>query len=716
MIFGLVLICQPIGLNAQIMFGLGGLLAMFAIHLLQLRGFMRHIFLAIAVAIATRYVYWRATSTLPPSDDILSFIPGIILLVAELYSITMLFIAVMVGAEPVKRKHVPLSGPKSDYPSVDILIPSYNEDEDILGTTMAACVNLDYPKDKMTVYLCDDGGTDQKCNDKDAAKRHQALQRRKDMQALCKDMGVVYRTRAKNEHAKAGNMNEVVKNSSGDLIVVFDADHAPVRDFLQKTIGHFQKDKNLFLVQTPHYFLNPDPVEKNLGTFSFMPSENEMFYSVTQKGLDKWDSSFFCGSGAVLKREALNTVGGFSGITITEDCETALDLHSNGWSSAYVDEPLLAGFQPETIEAFITQRSRWCQGMIQIFLLKPPFFKKGLNFMQRVAYLSSMTFWFFPLSRLTFMIAPMLYIFFNLEIYTASVQEFMAYTGLLMASAVITQNYLYHSVRWPWISETYEYVQSLHLVPVIFSTIWKPHAPNFKVTDKGISLEKDFFSPKGWAFVGMFVLLLAACITALYRLWLDNFTNELLMVVGGWSVFNLLLGGLALGIMSEKKELRRHYRLASKTPNVTYELVTESGTKVVTAENFAIGGIGLVDTDRRVGGKVLEKGQHGKLRVLNKKTGKLIHAFKVSIAWHDPSSTPRIGLTFVKPTARDRRVLAYLMLPGGGQLKELMMQRRTRRPIWRGTLAIILWSLDQTGRGLRSVIRELFPANKPAAG
>ena len=698
-VVGIAVVCQPIGLDAQVLYGLIGLGGMIAIHMLKLRGLLRHVFLAIAVSIALRYLYWRVTSTLPPSDDLLSFIPGIILLVAEVYSISMLFISVVVSADPLTRKPQPLRGSPKDYPSVDVFIPSYNEDDDILGTTMAACVNMKYPKDKLTIYLCDDGGTDQKCNDKDPAKRHEAIERRKRLKKLCKEMGVQYRTRERNEHAKAGNMNEALKTSTGDLILVFDADHAPVRDFLLKTVGHFQHDKNLFLVQTPHFFLNPDPIEKNMGTYSFMPSENEMFYQVTQKGLDKWDASFFCGSGALLKRKALDEVGGFSGITITEDCETALDLHSRGWSSAYVDEPLLAGFQPETIDAFLTQRSRWCQGMIQILLLKPPFFKRGLSLMQRIAYLSSMTFWLFPLSRMTFMLAPMLYIFFDLEIYNASFQEFFAYTGLLMASAVVTQNYLYHSVRWPWISETYEYIQSVHLVPVIFSTVWKPRAPNFKVTDKGITLEKDFFSQKGWAFLIMFILLLMACLIALYRLWLDNFSNELLMVVGAWSVFNLMLGGLALGLCAEKKELRRHYRLDAKVDEFDFELHTKAGKKEVTPENFSIGGIGMVDKDRRAGGAQLEKGMHGKLRVINRKTKKAIHAFNVSLSWHVPKGIPKIGVSFVRPTARDRRMLTYLMLPGEGQLQEIMMKRRTRRPIWHGTGAILAWAFDQAGRG-----------------
>ena len=188
-----------------------------------------------------------------------------------------------------------------------------------------------------------------------------------------------YLTRARNEHAKAGNLNNGLEHSTGELVAVFDADHAPARNFLRETVGYFATDQSLFLVQTPHFFINPDPLERNLGTFQTMPSENEMFYGVIQRGLDKWNAAFFCGSAAVLRREALDETNGFSGVSITEDCETALELHSRGWKSVYVDKPLIAGLQPDTFASFIGQRSRWAQGMMQILRYKFPPFKRGLR-------------------------------------------------------------------------------------------------------------------------------------------------------------------------------------------------------------------------------------------------------------------------------------------------------------------------------------------------
>src|SRR5699024_4667708 len=213
----------------------------------------------------------------------------------------------------------------------------------------------------------------------------------------------------------------------------------------------------------------PDPLERSLGTFERMPGENEMFYGVVQRGLDRWNASFFCGSAALLRRNALEQVGGFSGRTIMEDCEIALDLHDEGCESLYVDRPMVAGLQPETFGSFIRQRTRWCQGMIQIFLLKNPLFKRGLNFGQRLGYLSSNLFWFFGLARLSFFMLPLFYLFFGLAIYVATPAEFVAYTSFYIVATLLTASYLFGRTRWPLLSELYEFIQSVFTARAIFS-------------------------------------------------------------------------------------------------------------------------------------------------------------------------------------------------------------------------------------------------------
>ena len=485
-------------------------------------------FLALGSFVVIRYLYWRLTSTLPPASDPVGLTFGIFVLLAEV----LLRAHSRDQPDHQRRSAAPApleQDPDELLPTVDVFIPTYNEDEYILATTIAAAKSMDYPADKLTVWLLDDGGTDQKCNETNPQKADAARKRRAELRALCEQLGAVYLTRKRNEHAKAGNMNNALTVSTGEIVVVFDADHAPFAPSCARRSGISRDDPKLFLVQTPHIFLNPDPIEKNLRTFHRMPSENEMFYSSIQRGLDKWNGSFFCGSAALLRRSALETVGGFSGITITEDCETALDLHSQGWTSVFVDKPLIAGLQPETFASFIGQRSRWCQGMMQILILKNPLFKKGLKPIQKIAYLSSMTFWLFPLPRLVFLLAPLLFILADIKVFVSNLDEAIAYTATYMVVNLMMQNYLYGSLRWPWISELYEYCQGVFLSKALVSVALSPRKPTFNVTAKGLSLENDHLSELAWPFFAIYGLLLLGLGVSVWRYFNEPAVAELMV-------------------------------------------------------------------------------------------------------------------------------------------------------------------------------------------
>nr|WP_279602027.1 UDP-forming cellulose synthase catalytic subunit [Methylobacterium sp. E-005] len=552
---------QPVGPAAQLALCAAAGAGMVALWVLfPRRGLARMAFLALGTTVVIRYVYWRLTGTLPALDDPVSFGLGVVLALAELYCVLILTVSLIINVEPLARGAAPVL-PEAELPTVDIFIPSYNESAEILGVTLAAARNLDYPAGRATVWLLDDGGTDQKCADADPARAEAARTRRTELQALCTALGAHYLTRTCNEHAKAGNLNNGLTQASADLVLVLDADHAPFRPFLRETIGLFAQDPKLFLVQTPHVFINPDPLERNLRTFSKMPSENEMFYGVTQAGLDKWNGSFFCGSAALLRRAALDAVGGFSGITITEDCETAFELHARGWTSAYVDRPLIAGLQPETFADFIGQRARWCQGMFQIMLLKNPLLKRGLKPIQRLCYLSSMTFWFFPLPRLIFMLAPLLHIFFDVKIFVSSIDEALAFTATYVVANMMMQNYLYGRVRWPWVSELYEYVQGVYLARSIVSVMLSPRKPSFNVTNKGVGLDRDHLSSLAWPFFAIFGALMAGCATATWRYLYEPGVTSLMLVVGLWCLFNLVIAGAALGVVAERRQPERSHSL-----------------------------------------------------------------------------------------------------------------------------------------------------------
>lgn len=684
----------PISTQAQFTLGLAALAIMTVIRKLRLKGIWRTTFLALGSTMILRYVYWRSTTTLPPFHDLINFTPGFLLFMAEMYCVLMFFISMFIIADPIERKPPPAL-PDDRVPTVDVYIPTYNEPSDLLATTVAAATQMDYPKDKLNIYLLDDGGTDQKCNQSDPEKAAEAIARRAELQSLALELGVTYITRAKNEHAKAGNMNNALVQTSGEIIVVFDADHAPARQFLRETVGYFSQDRKLFLVQTPHFFINPDPVEKNLQTFEKMPSENEMFYGTIQKGLDKWNGAFFCGSAALISRRALESVGGFSGLSITEDCETALDLHKRGWNSLYVDKPLIAGLQPESLVSFIGQRSRWCRGMVQILVLKNPLLARNISLKQRIAYVSSMFYWLFPIPRLIFLLSPFLYIFFGMQIFQSNAQEFFAYVTIYMLTHMTIQNYIHGSTRWPWISEAYEYVQTLYLVKGIWGVLLNPRKPTFNVTAKGLTLDSDHLSELAWPYFAMFGLILTSLVWAIWKFAISTEVDELLLIVGGWSLYNLIIAGVALGIVAERRERRKTPRLIIERRG---ELSAHGVTVPVKIEDASIGGMRVTVP----GGRLPEgfaRGTTCGLRVIPERPD--FETPEIPCTIHNVSNDGGgavYGLLFEGLRPSHFRGIADAMYADMMVFEKFRASRRAIKGITMGTLQFFWWSIYHTIR------------------
>ena len=705
----ILVITLPINLQTQLIASIAVVTLMAVIKVLRAEGIWRLIALAFGTAVVLRYVYWRTTSTLPPLNQLENFIPGFLLYLAEMYSVMMLALSLFVVAMPLPPRKS-RSAEKGRLPSVDVFVPSYNEDTALLANTLAAAKAMDYPADKLTIWLLDDGGTEQKRNAAAVVEGQTAAARHRELQALCGDLGVNYLTRARNEYAKAGNMNNGMQHSTGELIAVFDADHAPARDFLQETVGYFADDPKLFLVQTPHFFLNPDPLERNLRTFEKMPSENEMFYGIIQRGLDKWNATFFCGSAAVLRRTALNEAGGFSGLSITEDCETALALHSRGWNSVYVDKPLIAGLQPATFASFIGQRSRWAQGMMQILRFRFPLFKRGLSLPQRLCYMSSMLFWLFPFPRTIFLFAPPFYLFFDLEIFTASGGEFLGYTLAYMLVNLMMQNYLYGSFRWPWVSELYEYVQSVHLLPAVISVMLNPTKPTFKVTAKDESIAVARLSEISRPFFVIFAVLFIAFLMSVYRFYSEPYKADVTFVVGAWNFLNLIIAGCALGVVSERSEKAASRRVTVKR-RCTFSL--DGQDYPATLENVSAHGARVQVFGLEMDTATLDKRAHLRFTPYGAEQEE---SLPVDIRNLEAlGNVAAVGCRFMPEEARHHSLVADLIFANSGQWSEFQVSRRYNPGLFRGTLWFLGIAAYQTSRGLLYFVRSLGGRRQEAA-
>ncbi|HBF29683.1 UDP-forming cellulose synthase catalytic subunit [Rhizobium sp.] len=702
----LVVITLPVSLQTHLIAIVLALVVLATLKTLEIRGPWRMVGLACGTAVVLRYVYWRTTSTLPPPNQLENFIPGVLLYIAEMYSVLMLALSLVIVSSPL-RADVRKTASSGYRPTVDIFIPTYNEDRQLLANTLGATKNLDYPADKVTVWLLDDGGTLQKRSSNDIPQAHAAERRHEELQTLCREMGVRYLTRDRNEHAKAGNLNNGMHYSTGELIVVFDADHAPAQDFLLETVGYFEDDPKLFLVQTPHFFLNPDPIERNLNTFEKMPGENEMFYGIIQRGLDKWNGAFFCGSAAVLRRKALEETDGFSGISITEDCETALALHSRGWNSVYVDKSLIAGLQPATFASFIGQRSRWAQGMMQILIFRQPMFKRGLSLTQRLCYMSSTLFWLFPIPRTLFLIAPLFYIFFDMQIFVASGGEFLAYTASYMLANLMIQNYLYGRFRWPWISELYEYVQTIHLLPAIISVIMHPSKPTFKVTAKDESIRQSRLSEIGLPFFIIFAVLAVATLVAAYRVYAEPYKADVTLVVGGWNLLNLIFAGCALGVVSEKGDKSASRRV---TVERRCEFMLAGEWQQARVENVSVHGMLIHVYSKDSDAERIEKAANetsGTIKITPLCEG-APSTMPVNIVRHGVGDGYiSIGCTFAPQQTQDHRLIADLMFGNSAQWSAFQKRRHRNPGLLKGTISFLGIAFYQTTRGFYYLTKAL---------
>ena len=351
--------------------------------------------------------------------------------------------------------------------TVDAFVTTINESTDLVRVTLNHVRDMEYPHQ---TFLLDDG-------------------RRPEMKALAESMGVGYLTRPDQRHAKAGNLNHAISKTSGDLIAVFDADGIPRKDFLTKLVGYFENPRTA-LVQSPNAFYNLDSFQhhsEETGTSTW--HEQALWYDVIQRGLDENDSATWCGSGSLLSRRALATVGGIATESVTEDTLTTLRLHEAGFDTHYHHEPLAFSLAPSSIEPYLVQRGRWALGSIQI-LRKQIFsllFTNKIALRKKPAYLMTL-YYFTAIQKVFYYSAPLIYLCFNVSPVLQPdhlVLPLLVYVSL----SALTYKILARGSGRVFRGEVY----FMHLVPVYLRAIGLGLLPffkgRFKVTPKTNSNE-----------------------------------------------------------------------------------------------------------------------------------------------------------------------------------------------------------------------------------
>jgi cellulose synthase (UDP-forming) len=361
------------------------------------------------------------------------------------------------------------------YRSVDIFVPIVNEPLSILRRTLVSCLNQHYPKEKYRVYVLDDG-------------------HREDVHKLAHALGCQYLQRSDRVHAKAGNLNHALGKTTGDLIAIFDTDHAPAASFLMKTVGFFD-DKKVSFVQTPQHFYNADIFQKNLSLDNKIPCEQALFFRVIEPGRDRHNSAFFAGSGGIFRRETLSEIGGFQTDTITEDIHTSLLVHAKGYESRYLNVPLAAGLMPETFESLLKQRARWASGTWQMFFRSNPLTLPGLTWAQRINYLAAIWYFGFGVPRVICLLAPLSGLLFGIAPVNASPWELTVYYGSYFVASLLMMKMVSKGTRMALWSEVYEIAMCFRTSWAVMTTLVQPYAEReFVITPKGLQQERRKFS------------------------------------------------------------------------------------------------------------------------------------------------------------------------------------------------------------------------------
>lgn len=414
---------------------------------------------------------------------------------------------------------------RGDYaPRVDIFVPTYSEPVEMLRRTLLGCQSMRYAQ--MEIYLLDD-------------------QRRPEMRALAEEVGCHYRDRPDNRDAKAGNMNAALPRSDGELIAVFDADFIPTADFLERTVGFFQ-DAKVGLVQTPQNFYSVDAVTRNLGLPDVLTEEQQVFFRSAQPGRDTLGAIICHGTSFLVRRKAIEQIGGFPGETLSEDWATSIKLQGMGWRTLYLNELLSAGAAAEFTSEFVTQRMRWARGTLQsLYSSTNPLTVPGLNWLQRLVHLCGPLHYLQYPCRLFCLMLPLFYFGFNMVPIKVSGELLLFYLLPYWTCQTLTQAWLTGGHRSAFWSEVYETLLCSPMTVTVLATLARPFGKPFKVSSKGQLRPGLTFN----AFVGMPLLcLLLLYAAALWYAWLNAAwypSQSILMLAFAWSVYSMVLLWLA---------------------------------------------------------------------------------------------------------------------------------------------------------------------------
>jgi cellulose synthase (UDP-forming) len=346
--------------------------------------------------------------------------------IALLFCAAMLYAAVQIIGVWILYLFAENDSPPSSWPdglTIDVFVTAYREPYDLIERSLTSACTM---RGEHRTWLLDDG------SDPCSA-------------AMAKRLGAGYFAREGHTNAKAGNVNAALEKTEGDIVVVFDIDHVPEPDFLERSVGYFANPRIGF-VQVMLTFSNSQ--ESWVAKAAVETSSD--FYNPTSLGAHGMGSATLMGSNALMRRTALESIGGYQP-GLAEDLATSIALHAAGWQSAYVAEPLAPGLAPPSFFSWFIQQLKWARGVFELLLTAYPRLFGRLSWGQRVTYAVRMTYYWIGPAVATHLLATIAILIYGNYWVRAGYHQYLIHiTPLLLATAGIRyaalKLYRHHSV------------------------------------------------------------------------------------------------------------------------------------------------------------------------------------------------------------------------------------------------------------------------------
>jgi cellulose synthase/poly-beta-1,6-N-acetylglucosamine synthase-like glycosyltransferase len=340
---------------------------------------------------------WTLTSNLGP----VSTAGGVLLWVLEIFAAVLTCaylweICDALGTEHWRRRitpTTPLFMPDSELPMVSLHVPAHNEPPDMVIDTLRALLRLDYPR--YEVILIDDNTDDEELW--------------RPVEAWCARHQVKFAHLDNWPGYKSGALNYALRkltSPEAEIIGVVDSDYQIEPGFLRRCAPAFA-DPWIGFIQAPQDYRD----WRQARYYRRLYYSYKYFFAVSQPSRNEHDGAIFAGTMGLIRRVALDELGGWDEWCITEDAELSLRLLRAGWHGLHVDQSWGRGIMPLTFEALKGQRYRWCFGGIQILRMHWRSMMPGrrgrenhMTVGQRWAYLAGAIQWYGDLLGLVFFI------------------------------------------------------------------------------------------------------------------------------------------------------------------------------------------------------------------------------------------------------------------------------------------------------------------------